>query len=488
MKQRTLFLTRVLASLLLILSLPSTVPAQLISLKTVPVATGDQFLLFPSQNLGMGGVSIALDDILLDPFINPAKGARIRGTILFSSPAFYYISGDNGAARTLPLGILSGSERWFGSLFLSIQQLDLAGPDRFQPLLSERSSNNMYVFGSLGKKLDDSDATIGASIFWADLDGVDGVDMLYAQSQSIQQYGHIVDLRVGLLNEWAGDRSLEFLLLHHRVNMTHDVSYIDWILNEWEPLSTRQMRTEKNLDRSNTWGLHIGYCRPLSQKDWHIGTLLTGNWKTHPKIPNYEIMNIPRDPGNSCAYNIGVGLSRQREHSVFGVDFIYEPIWSNTWADAAESIETESGKTIRAGEKTVENDFKFSNSLVRLGLSREKGSFGFQIGIQARSIRYRLDQYDYIEEFRRKQRESWMEWTVSLGLILKFQEFQIRYLGRVTMGTGRPGTAFNNFATTREALAYYDEFSDFIIAPSGPMTLQDVTVLTHQITVSLPID
>ena len=30
----------------------------------------------------------------------------------------------------------------------------------------------------------------------------------------------------------------------------------------------------------------------------------------HPKIPNYEIMNIPRDPGTSWSYNLGVGIAR----------------------------------------------------------------------------------------------------------------------------------------------------------------------------------
>jgi hypothetical protein len=29
--------------------------------------------------------------------------------------------------------------------------------------------------------------------------------------------------------------------------------------------------------------------------------------------------------------------------------------------------------------------------------------------------------------------------------------------------------------------------SDFIIAPSGPLTLQDAHILTHQLSVSLPI-
>ncbi|UCF20448.1 MAG: hypothetical protein JSU87_03300, partial [Gemmatimonadota bacterium] len=53
-------------------ALPGAADAQFVSLKTVPIATDEQFLFFPSQRLGMAGVSIAIDDTLLDPFVNPA--------------------------------------------------------------------------------------------------------------------------------------------------------------------------------------------------------------------------------------------------------------------------------------------------------------------------------------------------------------------------------------------------------------------------------
>ena len=64
----------ILLTIILTISLYSQLTiAQLISVKSVPVAEGDQFTIFPSQNISMGGVSIALDDPLLDPFLNPAK-------------------------------------------------------------------------------------------------------------------------------------------------------------------------------------------------------------------------------------------------------------------------------------------------------------------------------------------------------------------------------------------------------------------------------
>jgi hypothetical protein len=142
------------------------------------------------------------------------------------------------------------------------------------------------------------------------------------------------------------------------------------------------------------------------------------------------------------------------------------------------------GRPIPAGGKTVENDFRFSNALVRLGIAGEYRMGGFQIGLQVRSISYELEQYDHVQVFAREQKESWMEWTPTWGISFDGGEFQLRYMGRSTTGTGRPGVEWN--ATVRGA---FDELAaaDFIVAPSGPLTLQDARVTTHQISVSVPI-
>lgn len=487
-------------------ALPAASPAQLIQLKTVPVAAGDQFLVFPSRNLALGGVSIALDDPLLDPFVNPAKAARVEGSLLFGSPTFYAISDENGAGRTLPVGALLAGRDWFGGASLALQQLEAADRPPFviirggpwwqgQPQrLSEKSANNQYAFAMLGRTLADRDAggagsgrtAIGASVFWAGLDAVDGVDLLYALSHSIEQSGHLVDYRVGLLHDWDGSRSVEVLLLHNRFDMTHEVTYLDWVRDDsgGVPDWRLQTRLERNLDRTHTTGVHLRYAGPLGETGWRIGGILTGNRKSHPKIPNYEIMNIPRDPGHSWAYNLGMGLSRTNGPMTLGIDLVYEPIWSDTWAEADTAVKTESGRVIAKGEKTVENEFWFSNAHVRLGIGREERRFGFQLGLAVHSIRYELEQFDHVQEQKRDQEESWMEWTPSWGLALKFPEIEIRYLGRLTTGTGRPGVEWTG---TRGAALAEARAADFIIAPSGPLTLQDARVLTHQVSASIPI-
>src|SRR5690348_9607097 len=77
---------------------------QLVTPKTVPIHQDDQFAIFPSSRVGMGDVSIALDDTFADPFANPAKATRVRSGVLFTAPYAHGISGGNGGGQTLPVG------------------------------------------------------------------------------------------------------------------------------------------------------------------------------------------------------------------------------------------------------------------------------------------------------------------------------------------------------------------------------------------------
>lgn len=484
----------------LVLLLTAAAPAQFIEVKTVPLASGGQFLLFPSQNLGMGGVSIALEDPLLDPFTNPARGSQIDGVRLFSAPAFYSISGELGAGRTLPLGALFGSGRWFGGISLAAQQLQAADkPEFFGPVPTyvsnpsqipsyqypdaERNANNLYFSGSLGTRIAGSGLAVAASFFYAGLEAVEGVEVLYPNSLRVEQSGRVAEARLGLLAELGERRSIEGVLLYHHADMTQDVFYpATYWWGGPEPF-IEPGRVERNLDRTGTWGAHLQYRQPLPGEQWQAGGILTANLKTHPKIPNYELMNIPRDPGDSRALNIGAGVSRRNGPAVFGVDLVYEPIWSHTWADAAAPVETPSGSIIPAGGKTVDNRFRFSNWLLRIGVERQDEPFGFQIGLQWRWIRYWLEQENYLGESRRSLRTGWSEWSPGVGLSLKFPEFQIRYTGRLTLGTGRPGVAGVQLASPNGNLMG----SDLLIAPNGEVAVDEAIVLTHQFSVIIPL-
>jgi hypothetical protein len=499
---------RVILSLALTILLPAGAGAQLVSLRSVPVASGDQFFLFPSERQAMGGVSIALRDRLLDPFSNPATGSRLETGYFFASPTYYGITNENGSGRTLPVGGLFVSDAWFGGVAFSLQQLKAGEADEPIALpvfeepppwlsspvpiwtnrpLSQESANNLYAFGLLGRKLGRGDLSIGGSLFWAGLDALDGVEHLYSGSQAIEQDGHIVDVRFGLVGDWEDDRSLELVLVHNRIDMSHEVSYVDWFTPPNRDWPVPYLRVDKNLDQTNTWGVHGTYVHPLRESGWKIGGLFTANRKTHPKIPNYEIQNIPRDPGDTWAYNLGVGVSRAAGPATVGFDVVLEPIWSETWQEAEDTIPAFGGGVILPGKKTIENEFVFTNAFARMGFGLENDRGGVQAGVVAHSISYELEQYDNVVRSRRDQNEDWVEWTFSWGGVLRLPEIELRYLGRVTSGTGRPGVnwspGFQMDAPAADALSQ----GNFILAPSGPLTLQDASVHTHQLSIVIPL-
>jgi len=123
---------RALRSPLYAMSIAATsASAQLIPIKTLPIAQSDQFNFFPSANEAMGGVTLAVSDSLLDPFINPAKGARLRSGAMqfFGSPTFYSISRAGGGGQTLPVGGLMSTGNLFGGAVFAMQELNPSRAD-----------------------------------------------------------------------------------------------------------------------------------------------------------------------------------------------------------------------------------------------------------------------------------------------------------------------------------------------------------------------
>src|SRR5215213_5112188 len=69
---------------------------QLVTPKTVPVQQDEQFAVFPSLRAGMAGLSIALDDSLTDPFVNPAKAFMGGRGMMLSAPFNHNVTGGHG--------------------------------------------------------------------------------------------------------------------------------------------------------------------------------------------------------------------------------------------------------------------------------------------------------------------------------------------------------------------------------------------------------
>lgn len=474
-----------------------TAHAQLVPIKTVPLATGSQFQLYPSEARGMGGVTLAVDDTLGDAFVNPATASRLDGTWAYSAPSHYTITENDGGARTLSVGVLVDRGRWIGGIGGALQQLNPGPQPRRRPVplgprftttrrpeslsirpLRETSAENQYVTALVGRQLTDRWA-LASMVQWAGLGAMEGVDVLYPGNRGLRQDGHRLDLRVGLLRDW-NEQSLEILLVHNRVDMQHDVRRVEYVRPNPSDHPVPRVQWERYYDRTTTWGLRLAYDRPLSAEGWRLGTVLTGNRKDHPKIPNYNLMNIPRDPGTSWASRVGVGVSHTGAHTTVGADLLFEPIVSETWANAQERIEQPDGGTIAPGERTVTNDFTFANTTLRTGLRHRQDWWELQGGLEVRTTRYWLTQNDHVEQSKRDQYESWSEWTLTWGGSVKWDVLTLRYTGHLTLGTGQPGVTSSprvDFAAT----------GDVPVAPRGPLGVREAQVFTHQVSLTLPI-
>ena len=473
---------------------PGGVFAQEIAVKSIPVATGSQFLLYPSEYASMGGGGIALEDALGDPYDNPAKGVNIRRNYFASTPQYYSIGATSNSqghgTRTLPVGALVRNGRYFGGFTLAWQEMlrrQFTEPGRFMmgsngraSVLTVRawpewSATNLYLSITGGAELR-SGLSAGFSAFRANLNGLGGVQLLYLQGDNVDQDGSMNTYKLGLYQKWPDGRTAEVVAQHHRFQMTHAM-----IPAELPPQFAARERLEK--DETNGVAVRLGYTQPMS-RGWTVGARLVGDWKTHPKIPNYDLMQIPRDPGNTSAYNVGIGFSRVLEETTFGFDLIYEPIWSHTWANAEEDIIINDEPTgIKAGDMTVENYFLFHNSLMRIGVHRG-GRLNFGLGLNLHLFRYRLEQENFVQRSKRALEEAWGEWTWTAGLGYKFTGFSLQYLSIMTHGTGQPGLAQSRVGNARNFLG---ASTSFILAPASALDLIDARVWTHRLSLLIPL-
>jgi hypothetical protein len=292
----------------------------------------------------------------------------------------------------------------------------------------------------------------------------------------------VSEARIGLSHELGRDRRIDAVILRSKVDMTHDVLYQEWTWVDPQPVV--RSWNELNEDRTITWGAHQRYTQPLGTQGANIGFVATGSTKSHPKIPNYNVVNIPRDPGNSTAFNFGVGLSKVTERTSYAMELIFEPGRSHTWAYADTAVTTPAG-VIQPGEKTVDNQFRYGNWNLAAGVQHETDRAGFQLGIRVHQTRFSLEQHNFLADTVRDTDERWIEWSPSWGGVLKFGDFDLRYTGRFTA----KGSPDNVFRGGPEALMTRDaplSGVDFVVGPTGPVSLPEFRVTMHRLMVSVP--
>src|SRR5687768_9245380 len=130
---------RSLVAASLLLAVATSLPAQLITPKTVPIHQGEQFGIYPSQWPSMGGVSIALVDTIGDPWANPAKATRLTSGSLQVMPFTHHATA--GGGRTLPVSILQTGGSYAGGALFSMQEVERRNAAWNAPLSERRASN-----------------------------------------------------------------------------------------------------------------------------------------------------------------------------------------------------------------------------------------------------------------------------------------------------------------------------------------------------------
>jgi hypothetical protein len=472
--------------------------AQLIAVKTLPIADGEQFSFFPSANRGMGGVSIAIRDSLHDLFVNPAKAGFGR-SYFFGSPSFFSVSSKSGSGSTFPAGVVARSGSSFAALAVAIQSITdgrradvftsgggfrLANDVAVNEGGTAQSHSNNYAFVMLGRTFA-SKLSVAASALVSTLGAIDGVNLLYTSSRSVKQSGGTADFRIGMQKEWHGGQSFEALVLRRRASMDNDITYMDLFWDPIQRLTIERPRQESDGEKTNTTGLHLGYQRRLADSAWRVGAIVTANRLDHLNTPEYEIASLPSDRGHSSALNLGVGVARTQGGATLAIDAIYEPIWSRLWAVADSST---TNAALQTGSKAIDNQVRFSNALLRVGLSQDvelesqSSLVRFQLGMQARSVYYTVDQSDLLSGATRTGGDEWLEFTRSWGIVWRSPAIEIRYAGRLTSGAARPGVSTQNQVPVGPLV-------DRISAPqfAVPTTLNNVRVTMHQLAVSLPV-
>ncbi|MES2521614.1 MAG: hypothetical protein V4617_02865 [Gemmatimonadota bacterium] len=476
---------------LLVALIPCAAKAQTISPRTVPVQMGQQFDIIPSDRGPMGGIRIALDDALLDPFVNPSKATRVSSAYLSIAPHLVSQSDRRGGGKTMPLvGVYTDGTWAFGGMF-AMQQLDR--PQQWNTPTSERSANNRYLSALVARRFGNG-YSVGLSGYSATLEAEQGIDLLYSGSDRIVQDGRSSDVRLGVTREWDEGKVWEAMVLRSSFDMTHDVHFPAG--RQFVPPNTFTNipeRSENYRDQTTRVGLHTEHTRPIGAEGWKVGVLGTVNRLSHPKIPDYRINNVitvPRDPGTTWAYNAGVGLAREIGDATFGFDLIAEPMFSTTWAEAARDTVSASGTPIAKGGHTVDNKMRFDNMQFRFGFERiappdEKTHFGVQLGLAAYSIRYHLDQTDQVRETSRAQREQWTEWTPSIGLKLRNPRYEVRYALSFTCGGG--GSCFDCVLVCGSDDVVLSSPGDggVIAAPTDQLRFDGGRVTTQRLTVSV---
>ena len=453
--------------------------SQGIAVKTVPLLSTDQFSLIPSFRDDMGGTTIAIRDGLQDLFINPGNLDDHLLSQWFVNPRLshwhygqetstrysgqwpsYYMEQNSSKSSifTLPFGLFLRTKNLYTGAMVGMQALSV---DSWQSAHFKASNYPCTWFGGL--YVPAYKMSIGIGIDYVRIRGVDGVYLLYPNATHLSQKGSAKQFRMGVSGTLANE-------------------------DHWSLLGSRYifkiLQTEQNVvnkDENNGWLIQANYLKKISAP-LTLGILITADWRYHPKIPEYPLAGIPRDPGNTQALNFGLGLKWQNETTLFGLDMIYEPIDVKTWADAATELTRWDGLIYHAGAVIMRNDYRFANRLIRAGVQIKPTIWlSLATGAQVKFYEYDYYQNDFVNQVERtgKPQRQWSEATWSGGIKIHTGRYDLTYSLRMQTGTGllERQWLWRWFGLEDSAMNFAK--ADFLIPPTVTLNVTPVTYYTQ---------
>ncbi len=493
---------RLLTSLIALISIPMFITGQVISVKTLPLILTQQFVNAPSYNAGMANITIALDDDLADGFLNPARITAMDKNLFYLAPyrdswskrtVFnnWWSNQDRALhgsmVQALPAGVVNhikiadGLMRITTGLALSFEQLRHTSHSRqFRDTLSglwngplQMSVKNLSMSAVTAIQFPEKGLSVGVGVDAIQLRGVDGIPLLYPGARELLQDGKLTQYRLGISIDRPQETRLDILLFHKRYHMEQEAVY-DWQGNI------------HNKDSEKSWLVQVKGCRLMEDRA-QLGFELTGQWKWHPKIPDYPApeISIPRDPGITRAGRIGVGFSNRAGKLLMAVDIASEIINSHTWGDTTAPVTTDDNQIIKAGDPLFRNDYFFTNAFICIGMEYQIGK-GLRVQGGWSTRQYSMDYYhkDYVtgEKITATPQNMWKEPVLTGGIIAKIGQMEWIFQTSKRSGTGMPtqgGWApWGIFGWERAFIATGD-----ILAPPTGMAYENTSVVMHRLIV-----
>ena len=500
---------------------PIAAAAQLIQIKTLPIADGDQWRIFPSANAPMADLSIALSDSLLDPFVNPRRARASRTAVCSSdrrrSTPFRKAPAAGGrcrwAASSASARCSGASRSRFRSSTPSRQRSGVLPALRRPSIQPSRrrlttsavtptapSRENRFAFASLGRSFSTAGLSLAGSVLWSGLRNIDGVDLLYTGSAGVNQHGGALDARLGLTKEWATtrgrDRRGDSAAQPLRHGARRDLGRSGFDPNTRTSLS--RARIDHNLDRTNTWGMQLAILAAARRHGLAHRRDATTNLVSHPKLPDLpdrQVMVIPWDPGTprrttsaSASRNrVRAHDARRRRdlradsHAHVGGGAVETATEARRFPQAARPRRTSSASRTRSCAcRTARHELPMDS--LRDRAARHPGS---RAASRCASISYAWIRPTTSPGRRASIDEDWIEWTRTWGLSIRSRS---RGALHRTLVDGRwtPGRARQWRCRLRPRRGCRST-SNVSSAPTVRLTLTGVSVYTHQFSVSLPI-